>query len=67
MIGFSLNGKKIITSVALNLETKNWKEIAMQNLESRPTKSIQNLSNAKSNLKETNSMVMYFNINVSAP
>lgn len=67
MIGFSLNGKKIITSVALNLETKNWKEIAMQNLESRPTKSIQILSNAKSNLKETNSMVMYFNINVSAP
>ena len=67
MIGFSLNGKKIITSVALNLETKNWKEIAMQNLESRPTKSIQILSNAKSNLKGTNSMVMYFNINVSAP
>ena len=67
MIGFSLNGKKIITSAALNLETKNWKEIAMQNLESRPTKSIQILSNAKSNLKETNSVVMYFNINVSAP
>ena len=67
MIEFSLNGKKIITSVALNLETKNWKEIAMQNLESRPTKSIQILSNAISNLKETNSMVMYFNINVSAP
>ena len=39
----------------------------MQNLELRPTKSIQILSNAKSNLKETNSMVMYFNINVSAP